>query len=363
MAIVSRLFFVLSVASSSLLFVSAAVAAEPTAAESADLKKMQGKWNVANFEAHDVNPDIGQRMIVEVNGRKLSISINERVELIYEIAIDPGKSPKEITLSYLIEGKKQRCNGIYELDGDAWKLLWNDVSDDARPKAFSAKASPMFCLMVLKPKPDAAAGQLSSTTQKPEPEDGKPYEIVRFDAAALAVPQNWRMLPSRSRQMLTVRSGDGIGVPAADETGEPLQIGLTVERFPAGKDSLDVGLEQVVKSAQSNPRLEVVGKESVEKLKLTDGTAAVLATMEFVKDDGRHSLQLKLLSKDDRDNGWIISAFLVGGKASKLPTPKSELAQWLRSYVVSFCLDGTKLNAAKLKPFATSIQEVGPKNP
>lgn len=356
MAIFSRLFFVLSVASSSLLSVSVAVAAEPTAAEAADLKKMQGKWNVANFEAHDVNPDIGHRMMVEVNGRKLSISINERVELIYEIAIDPGKSPKEITLSYLIESKEHRCNGIYEFDGDAWKLLWNDVSDDARPKAFSAKASPMFCLMVLKPKLDAAAGQRSSTTQKSVPDDGKPFEIVRIDTAALAVPKNWRTLPARSRQMLMVRSGDGIGVPATDEAGEPLQIGLTVERFPAGKDPLDVGVEQLLKSAQANPRLEIVGKESTEKLKLTDGTEAVLVTMEFVKEESRRSLQIKLLVKDAKDDGWIVSGFLVGGKESKLPTAKSDLSQWLRTSIVSFCLDATKIDATKWKPYGAATK-------
>lgn len=329
---------------------SPAAAAEPTPAQAADLKKMQGRWRVATFETGGGDyKDIAEASMVEVKESKFELSLEGQLEVTQEIAIDPAKSPKEIELSYDVDGKKKVSKGIYEFEGDSWKFCVNEEGD-SRPKSFSVKESPQFLLMVLKTKPDAPA-EKPEGGDKEKPDDGKPFEIVRFDAAGLAVPKGWRVQPTASRQMLAARIGDGIGVPAVDETGEPLRIGVTVERFRAGKDSLDFGIEQLVKAAKANRRLEIVGQESIEKLKLADATEAALVSMEFINEKSRRSLQLKLLVKDDKDKAWIVSGFLVGGKESKLPTAKSELAQWLRSIVLTFCLDAAKIDTAKWKPF------------
>jgi hypothetical protein len=177
----------------------------------------------------------------------------------------------------------------------------------------------------------------------------KPWEVVRIGTGAVAVPKGWRSIRTLPPRMVLYRQGDGIGVPATDETGSPLQIGMTVEKYPNTKQSPAEGARALLEAVKKNPRFELVGKEKVEDLKLADGSEARLLTTELIKDKERRSLQMKLLVKDADSNGWVISGFIVGGKASKLPTPGSDLAQWLRAHLASFCLNADKLDEAKLK--------------
>jgi hypothetical protein len=44
---------------------------------------------------------------------------------------------------------------------------------------------------------------------------------------------------------------------------------------------------------------------------------------------------MKHIGKDAGGQIWIVSGFLVGGKDSKWPTPRSKLATWLRAHLVS----------------------------
>jgi hypothetical protein len=181
----------------------------------------------------------------------------------------------------------------------------------------------------------------------------KAWEIVTVGTGFIAVPKGWRDGGPATARMLLFRQGDGIGVPVLDETGAPLQVGMTVEKFPQTKGSLKEGIEGLLKRAKNDQRLELVGKEVVETLKLSDGTEAMLLTAEFIKDKDRKSLQMKMLVKDGESNGWVISAYLVGDKDSKLPVASSYLGQWLRVHVTSFCFDKTKLDESKLKEIST----------
>ena len=145
------------------------------------------------------------------------------------------------------------------------------------------------------------------------------------------------------------RQGDGIGVPSVDETGAPLQIGLTVERFPAAEQSTETIGRELVKGATKDPRLEKVGKESVEAVKLFDQTEATLVTTEFIKSGNRRSLQIKLIGKDAAGQIWIVSGFLVGGRDSKWPTPTSKLGAWLRAHVISLTLTSKDVDQKSLE--------------
>jgi hypothetical protein len=212
-------------------------------------------------------------------------------------------------------------------------------------------------------------GVLCFATVAQEPKEGraqetqKQWEVVRAGSASIAAPKDWRSVRSPQRQMLLYRQGDGIGVPAVDETGAPLQIGLTVERFAKTKESLKEGIEGLVKATKKNPRLEQIGKESMDSLKLADGNDAMLLTMEFVKDTDRHSLQMKMLVKDKEANGWVISGFLVGGKDSKIPTPDSDLAKWLRAHLESFVFDAQKFDEKKLRVAYDKREKRAPDKP
>jgi hypothetical protein len=102
-------------------------------------------------------------------------------------------------------------------------------------------------------------------------------------------------------------------------------------------------MKALVEAARKVPALELVGQESVEEVTLADGTEALLLTAEFVKEQRRRSLQMKLLARDKDAASYVLSGFLVGGKESQVPTPTSGLARWLRAHLTSFTLDGKKL--------------------
>jgi hypothetical protein len=166
------------------------------------------------------------------------------------------------------------------------------------------------------------------------------WEIVTADTAKIAVPREWRNMDGIEVMRPIYRQGDGIGVPSTDELGAPMQIGLTVEKFPVSEESTEIIAKELVKGATNNPQLVVVGNESVESIKLSDQTATTLITTEFIKSRSRRSLYMKLIGKDGKKQVWVVTGYLVSGKGSTWPTPKSKLATWLRAHVVSLTLSG-----------------------
>jgi hypothetical protein len=214
------------------------------------------------------------------------------------------------------------------------------------------------------PGPGVAAQAKRTDEKQATPAQAeKPWEGVRIGGASIAVPKNWRAVPSPQRQMVLFRQGDGIGVPAVDETNSPLQIGLTVERFPKTTETLKEGIDGLVKAAQRNRRLKQVGKESIDTIQLADGTDAMFLTMEFIKDRDRRSLQMKMLVKDENANGWVISGFIVGGQDSKIPTPGSDVSKWLRAHLESFVFDANRMDDKQLREQYGRREKAAPDNP
>ena len=178
-----------------------------------------------------------------------------------------------------------------------------------------------------------------------------PWEIAKVvvDSAQIAVPKGWRSMDGIRRTMPIHRQGDGIGVPARDETGAPLQIGLTVERFPPATESTETIAQELARGAARTRELELVGKESVQAVELSDQTPATLLITEFIKSGTRRSLQTKLIAKDDEGQIWIVTGFLVGGKDSGWPTPESHLAIWLQAHITSLTLTGDAVDEPRLE--------------
>lgn len=168
--------------------------------------------------------------------------------------------------------------------------------------------------------------------------------MISVGTGKIAVPKGWRDFRGIRPPMVLYRQGDGIGVPIVDETGSALQTGMTAEKFPTAKQSVGEIMDGLVKGAKQAPRLELVGKETVEDVKLADGTAGKLMTAEFVKEGRRRSLQLKLVVKDDQGTAWVVSSHLVGGLESKWPKPGSKYAKWLRAHLASLSLDPEKFD-------------------
>ncbi|WP_395752705.1 hypothetical protein [Prosthecobacter sp.] len=145
------------------------------------------------------------------------------------------------------------------------------------------------------------------------------------------------------------RQGDGIDLPMVDETGDALQIGISVERFPAAKESTETIAKELAKGSTKDPRLQMAGTEAVESVTLSDQTEATLLTMELIKSGSRRSLYMKLIGKDATGRIWIVSGFIVGGKESKWPKPNSMLCAWLRAHVVSLTLTSKEVDPKGLE--------------
>jgi hypothetical protein len=190
---------------------------------------------------------------------------------------------------------------------------------------------------------------VTSSAEAIDDDASKDWEAVSVGSGTIAVPKNWRSFDKLKRSMLIYRQGDGIGIPATDENGNALQVGLMVEKFPETKETVKEMMDGLIDQAKKVRQLELVGKESVDSIKLADGTEAMFLKAEFIKEKTRRSLQLKLVVKDAESNAWIVSGHVVGGKESKLPTAESDLTRWLSAHLTSFCLDAKKFDADKVE--------------
>lgn len=197
----------------------------------------------------------------------------------------------------------------------------------------------------------AAPGGMAS-----EPSEAR-WETMTVGTGKLAVPKGWGDFKGIRPPLVAYRIGDGIIVPRVDETGSALQIGMTVEKFPATKESIEKIMDQLVRGAKKTPRLEIVGEEKVEDVKLADGTIGKLLIAEFIKEKHRHSLQMKLVVKDPEGAAWIVSSHLVGGLKSQWPKPGSMYVNWLRAHLTSFSVDPEKFDPARLDAAYKELDE------
>lgn len=175
------------------------------------------------------------------------------------------------------------------------------------------------------------------------------WETASAGPAKIAVPKGWRTFDGLQPTMPIFRQGDGMGVSTVDETGAPVQIGLTVERFPPATEGTEAIAKEIALGASRNPNLKPVGNETVEALELSDRTKATLITTEFIKASTRHSFYLKLVAKSDSGDVWVATGYIVAGRNSSWPTAKSSLAAWLRAHVISLTVAGKEIDRKALE--------------
>ena len=188
-------------------------------------------------------------------------------------------------------------------------------------------------LVVLADAPGTGGTAPSKTTAT-----SVPWEVAATGPASLAVPRGWRVLDGLRPNTVLFRQGDGIGIPAQDDTGEPLQAGLVLEQLTDAKGTLREVAADVIAGAKKDARLKPTADSTIEPMKLSDSTDAVVVTSVFLKEGQRRSLQLKLIARGSDSRTWMVSGFLVGGKDSRWCTPGSEMAKWLRVHLTSLRL-------------------------
>ena len=180
------------------------------------------------------------------------------------------------------------------------------------------------------------------------------WDVAASGSVSVAIPRGWRNFDGMAPRMVIYRQGDGVGVPFADETGSPLQIGLTVEKFATSDDTTELIAKKTAEGAKRDPRLESIGDGTFVPVTLSDRTEGTFFTKEFIKSGHRRSLQMKLVVKDAETRVWVVSGYIVGGKDSRLPTPSSSLALWLKAHMLSLTVGGQAIDP---KPLETAYNE------
>jgi hypothetical protein len=168
---------------------------------------------------------------------------------------------------------------------------------------------------------------------------------AQVEGGQLETPQGWRDL-SRLQQGLFFRQGDGIVVPAFDETGAPLQVGLIVLKVRP-ELSLDQAAQDVERgeAAGNTP----AGETRRERIQLDDGTQAILITRQLIKDGERRKLQLHLLARAPDQDIVVVSAYAVASINSDWPVPGSFIADWLGAHLLTLRFDARPANAHRLQ--------------
>jgi uncharacterized protein (TIGR03067 family) len=121
------------------------VAADEPAAARDDLKRLEGAWEAESVE-RDGRPEppaavSERRLRVEAGRWALPQGPGGAVVAWSRVAVDPGASPKAITLTAeSSKGQRVVSEGVYELDGDTLRVCFPTKRGGPRPAKVEAKA-------------------------------------------------------------------------------------------------------------------------------------------------------------------------------------------------------------------------------
>jgi uncharacterized protein (TIGR03067 family) len=130
-----------------------------------DLERMQGTWTVVSLTEQGKAIPAAETEILEFVINKDVISVYEKgkIEVQYQVKLDPEKTPKTIDFTHQIGPNKDKTElGIYAFDGDKLKLCL-DEKRKGRPTVFEGKESETFSVIVLKKK---ATEEKKATAEK-----------------------------------------------------------------------------------------------------------------------------------------------------------------------------------------------------
>lgn len=115
-----------------------------------DLKKLQGKWKPVSYEQDGKKQNIGDLESWLIRGQVLELlEVNGNLFGKMEIRIDATKTPKELDIILLGEGKLTLLS-IYSLDGDDLKVCLPNTNKRDRPRDFATQPKQSVTLRVYK---------------------------------------------------------------------------------------------------------------------------------------------------------------------------------------------------------------------
>ena len=116
-----------------------------------EIKKLNGTWVVTSFtmDGNKVPEDDVAKFKLVLEGKKYTLKQEDNVVSKGTTKIDPSKKPKTIDISPEGDGEGSTWPGIYEIDGDSYKVCYNAGGKD-RPAKFAAESGSGFNLIVFK---------------------------------------------------------------------------------------------------------------------------------------------------------------------------------------------------------------------
>lgn len=165
---------------------------------------------------------------------------------------------------------------------------------------------------------------------------------------SMIIPGAWRRISMREGDPLRLYlSGDGVGAAPMDDTGEPLQLGIVVERATATKETAEELAKKSLQGVRDDPKAALLSEGTIQPIQLCDGSKAALLTTEFLrKDKDRKSVYLKVIAVDRQSVEWSATAWMVLGKKA---IPNHRLLNKMRSHIMSFCFDPKRLTDQNVK--------------
>jgi uncharacterized protein (TIGR03067 family) len=85
-------------------------------------KKLQGAWTVESTELGGQKVALTEAQHWIITGDHLTVKIGDKTLHQGTLQIDPTKKPKAFDIVLEAAGKKEVLPGIYELQGDTWKI-------------------------------------------------------------------------------------------------------------------------------------------------------------------------------------------------------------------------------------------------
>jgi uncharacterized protein (TIGR03067 family) len=158
---------------------------------SADLKKLQGEWHITAIQMDGQNsPDtVFSDGRIVVKGNRFT-SVTKGATYKGSIELDEKKSPKAVDLLFTAGPEKGYRNpGIYELDGDTWKLCLA-TRGPVRPKNFSTKPGDGVAFEIL----TRASAALKAAAAKSAGSKKKSAEKSFPSGPATELEGEWQML-------------------------------------------------------------------------------------------------------------------------------------------------------------------------
>src|SRR5215471_7686279 len=140
-----------------------------------DLDILQGSWNVVTLEL-DGSPlgAIPPDARIQVNGSRF-VSLGMGAEYEGDLKLDDAAQPKKFDLKFTAGPEKGKTAlGIYELDGDSWKMCLT-TRGGKRPAKFATKGGTGLALQTAvragsKTKAAAKTAPVAAPTGDPAPE-------------------------------------------------------------------------------------------------------------------------------------------------------------------------------------------------